>query len=80
MNITDILQRIEETDYSRVDRCIVYSDLVVFLEDFKKHFCVQETGNKVKDAIILAIVEEIKRQCNENIDEIKNFIALNLIK
>lgn len=80
MNITDILQRIEETDYSRVDRCIVYSDLVVFLEDFKKHFGVQETGNKVKDAIVSIIVEEIKRQCSENIDEIKNFIALNLIK
>lgn len=80
MSITDILQRIEETDYSRVDRCIVYSDLVIFLEDFIKHFGVQETGNKLKDAIVSAIIEEIKKQCNENIDEIKNFIALNLIK
>lgn len=80
MNITDILQRIEETDYSRVDRCIVYSDLVIFLEDFAKNVRLQETGNKLKDAIISVIMGEIKRQCNENIDEIKNFIALNLIK
>lgn len=80
MNITDILQRIEETDYTRVDRCIVYSDLVIFLEDFIKNVRFQETGNKLKDAIISSIMGEIKKQCNENIDEIKNFIALNLIK
>lgn len=80
MEITDILVKIEETDMGRVDKCIIYSDIVMFLKNFRDNFEVHTTGDKIKDFVAQAIVKELKSQCEHNIDEVKNFIALNLIK
>lgn len=80
MDINEILVKIEETDMGRVDKCIIYSDIVMFLRNFRDNFEVNTTGDKIKDFVAQSIVKELKRQCEKNIDEVKNFIALNLIK
>lgn len=80
MDITNILETIEETDYSRVDRCVVYSDIILFLQGFKNNFGVADTGSKLKNAVADIIIKSIKDECDKNIETVKKFINLNLIR
>lgn len=80
VDITDILTKIEETDNSRVDKCIIYSNIVNFLETWINSFTVQDTGNKINNVILKRIIDEINSQVYNLESDVKNFIALNLIK
>ena len=80
MDITDVLQTIEETDYDRVDKCIVYSDIILFLTGFKEGFEIRDTGSKIKNLVAEMIRDELKKQCDNNIEKVKSFIQLNLIR
>lgn len=80
MDITDVLTAIEETDKNRVDKCIIYSDIILFLTGFKENFGINDTGSKIKNMIGEIIVDELKNQCQINIDKTKDFIKFNLIK
>lgn len=80
IDINDILERIEETDNSRVDKCVMYSEIVLFLQSWINSFEVRDTGNKIHNVLLNRIITEINSQVSDLQDKVKNFIALNLIK
>lgn len=80
IDINDILERIEETDNSRVDKCVMYSEIVLFLQSWINSFEIRDTGNKIHNIVLKRIIAEINSQVLNLQDEVKNFIALNLIK
>lgn len=80
IDITDILTKIEETDQSRVDKCLIYSKMVFFLKTWVESFQLQDTGNKINNILLQRIVEEVNTQVVDLETQVKNFIALNLIK
>lgn len=80
MDITEVLIAIEESDKSRVDKCVIYSDIILFLTGMRESFGIQDTGSKIKNLIAELITKAVKDECNSNIDKTKRFIELNLIK
>ena len=77
MDLHRIVNAIEEMD-DTADRCIAYSEVILYLQQLKETVRFVGTGVPWKDDINNMIIDNLQQSINENIIDIRKFIEFNV--
>lgn len=77
MDLSNLYSSIEEME-DKVDKCLLYSEIILYLKDVAASIGFKDTGVQWKDLINKMIVQDTLTEINSKIKELRNFIEFNV--
>ena len=62
----------------KLDKCVLYSEIILYLKDVATSIGFKDTGVQWKDLINKMIVQDTLTEINSKIKELRNFIEFNV--
>lgn len=78
MTVANIIDDIENSTPNKVDRVIIYSEIILFLQELASGLRFQKTDCKWKDYILDSIRQDNINDIEENIKLLRKWITFNV--
>ena len=77
MDFSNLYKSIEEIE-DKVDKCLIYTEIILYLKDIRSSIGFKDTGVKWKDDINKMIVNDTIIEIDNKIKELRNFVEFNV--
>lgn len=77
MNLNKLYEHIEGIK-DVADRCIVYSEVIIYLKELKRVINFQQQDIPWKESINQQLLYDIRKELDDKIEEVRNFIEFNV--
>lgn len=77
MNLNKLYESIEDIK-DVTDRCVAYSEVIIYLKGLKECINFQQQDTAWKELINKQLLHDIRRELDKKVDEVKSFIDFNV--